>query len=114
MAYKDKTVGLALSGGGYRATLFGLGSLWRLNELGLLNALDRITSVSGGSILAGHLGLHWKSLTFSQGVATNFPSVIVEPIRAFCGKTIDVSAGLKGIFTPFMSSGLLIALFEVT
>ena len=29
-------IGLALSGGGYRATLFGLGSLVRLNELGVL------------------------------------------------------------------------------
>ena len=28
--------GLALSGGGFRATLFHLGTLWRLNELGLL------------------------------------------------------------------------------
>jgi len=105
MAYKNKTIGLALSGGGFRATLFGLGSLWRLNEVGLLKALDRITSVSGGSILAGYLGLHWKSLAFSGGVATNFHTVIVEPIRAFCGKTIDVSAGLKGIFTPFKSAG---------
>jgi NTE family protein len=26
--------GLALSGGGYRAMLFNLGSIWRLNELG--------------------------------------------------------------------------------
>lgn len=109
MAYKNRTVGLALSGGGYRATLFGLGSLWRLNELGLLAALDRVTSVSGGSILAGYLGLQWKSLTFSQGVATNFPSVIVDPIRAFCGKTIDISVGLKGIFTPFMSAGDFLA-----
>jgi NTE family protein len=76
-----------------------------LNEFGLLNALDRITSVSGGSILAGYLGLHWKSLTFSQGIATNFRTVIVDPIRAFCRITIDVSAGLKGFFTPFMSAG---------
>ncbi len=34
-------IGLALSGGGFRATLFHLGSLWRLNELGYLPKLDR-------------------------------------------------------------------------
>ena len=109
MAYQNKTVGLALSGGGYRATLFGLGSLWRLNEWGLLGALDRITSVSGGSILAGYLGLRWKSLIFDKGIATNFRTVIVDPIRAFCATTIDVSAGIKGIFTPFFSAGDFLA-----
>jgi len=59
MALDGKTLGLALSGGGYRATLFGLGSLTRLNDAGLLGKLDLITSVSGGSILAGILALRW-------------------------------------------------------
>ena len=44
---------LCLSGGGYRAMLFHVGALWRLNELGLLPRLDRVSSVSGGSITAG-------------------------------------------------------------
>ena len=48
---------LCLSGGGYRAMVFHLGALWRLNELGYLPRLDRISSVSGGSITAGVLGL---------------------------------------------------------
>ena len=38
-------VGLAMSGGGYRATLFHLGSLWRLNELGWLPRIDEILSL---------------------------------------------------------------------
>jgi NTE family protein len=46
---------LALSGGGFRATLFHLGSLRRLNELGVLSKVDVITSVSGGSIMAACL-----------------------------------------------------------
>ena len=37
-------VGLALSGGGFRATLFHLGSLWRLVELGYLPKLERVSS----------------------------------------------------------------------
>ena len=48
-------VALALSGGGFRATLFHLGTLRRLNELGVLTAVDTITSVSGGSIMAACL-----------------------------------------------------------
>jgi NTE family protein len=53
----EQGIALCLSGGGYRAMLFHLGSLWRLNEAGLLPKLDRISSVSGGSIAAGVLGL---------------------------------------------------------
>ena len=45
-------VALCLSGGGYRAMLFHLGAIWRLNELGRLPTLDRVSSVSGGSITA--------------------------------------------------------------
>ena len=36
--------------------LFHLGTLWRLNELGYLPKLARISSVSGGSITNGVLG----------------------------------------------------------
>ena len=41
-------IGLAVSGGGYLAMLFHLGAFLRLHELGLLQRLDRISSVSGG------------------------------------------------------------------
>lgn len=40
-------IGICLSGGGYRAMLFHVGALWRLNEVGLLARVDRISSVSG-------------------------------------------------------------------
>ena len=109
MPFNGKSIGLALSGGGYRATLFGLGGLWRLNEIGLLGNLDRITSVSGGSILAGVLAHRWTKLQFSNGHASNFVDEIVKPIQHFCNKTIDIGAGLKGIFTPFKSAGQYLA-----
>src|SRR5258705_5433838 len=65
-------VALCLSGGGYRAMLFHLGALWRLNDAGLLRGLVRVSSVSGGSITAGVLGLKWKQLQFNENnVATN-------------------------------------------
>ncbi|HEX5676140.1 MAG TPA: patatin-like phospholipase family protein, partial [Azonexus sp.] len=76
MPKAGKRIGLALSGGGFRATLFGLGTLWRLNEAGLLGNLTRITSVSGGSILAGILAHRWRQLNFSDGLADNFEAVL--------------------------------------
>ncbi len=105
MAHDGKTLGLALSGGGFRATLFSLGSLWRLNDAGLLGKLDRITSVSGGSILMGVLAHRWRQLQFDNGRAGNFSQVIADPVRAFCSKTIDVGAGVAGLLMPFKSAG---------
>jgi NTE family protein len=46
---KDR-LGLALSGGGYRAAAFHLGTLNKLHELGILNKVDVISTISGGSI----------------------------------------------------------------
>ena len=52
---KRSGIALCLSGGGFRAAIFHLGALRRLNELGILSKIDTISSVSGGSILAAHL-----------------------------------------------------------
>jgi NTE family protein len=94
-------IGLALSGGGFRATLFHLGSLWRLNELGYLPKLDRISSVSGGSITAGRLAVRWGQLTWDGPVATNFQAEIVTPLRDFCTRNIDGPAIGEGALLPW-------------
>ncbi len=94
--------GLALSGGGYRAMLFNLGSVWRLNELGWLRKIDIITSVSGGSILNGVLATRWGQLNWNaQGVASNFAQVMAQPVRAMAGNALDVFAGIEGILSIF-------------
>lgn len=92
-------IGIALSGGGYRATLFALGAIWRLNELGILSKAKTLTSVSGGSITAGYLAHKWDDLTFNHknGVAENFKDVIADPLITFCSESIDVSSVLKGL-----------------
>ncbi len=96
----NTTRALALSGGGYRATLFALGSLWRLNELGILSTLNRITSVSGGSILSGYLALRWHDLQFNEkGIATNFETIIARPIEQFCSEGLDIKAGISGLLS---------------
>ena len=74
-------IALCLSGGGYRAMLFHLGALWRLNEMRLLPKLARISSVSGGSITAGLLGLKWLRLAFVNDVSPVFEAEVVRPIQ---------------------------------
>lgn len=51
------SIGLALSGGGFRAAAFHLGVLKRLEELGLLAQVDRLSTVSGGSITGAFYAL---------------------------------------------------------
>jgi len=98
---EKKGCGLALSGGGYRASLFHIGALGRLNELGWLPKLDEIASVSGGSITSAYLGLRWKDLDFDgDGVARSFEDVFVSPLRKMCSTTIDVGAILGGLGNP--------------
>ena len=47
----DEKLGLALSGGGFRAAFFHVGVLARLAEIGLLPRVEVISTVSGGSIV---------------------------------------------------------------
>ena len=94
-------IALCLSGGGYRAMLFHVGALWRLNELGYLRRLARISSVSGGSITAGTLALHWDELGFdADGVAAGFVDQLAKPIRALAGRTVDEVSIAAGLLTP--------------
>ena len=92
-------IALCLSGGGYRAMLFHLGSLWRLNELRYLKKLNRVSSVSGGSITSGVLALNWSKLGFdANGFAQNFDDQVTKPIRGMASHSIDLSSIVGGLF----------------
>jgi NTE family protein len=103
----EKNIALAISGGGYRSTLFTLGSLWRLNEFGLLPKINRITSVSGGSIISGYMAMEWDKLSFSAntGVAGNFREVVAGPIQEFCSQSLDIIAVIGGLLLVHKTMG---------
>ena len=61
-ATQHSKTGLALSGGGLRASLFHIGVLARLAELDLLRHVDVISTVSGGSIIGAYYYLKIKEL----------------------------------------------------
>src|SRR5713226_6803705 len=95
-------IALCLSGGGYRAMLFHVGALWRLNNAGYLRKLKRISSVSGGSITAAMLGLVWSSLDFDDGgVGRGFQREVGEPIQSMASHTIDKWSILFGLLGPW-------------
>src|SRR6516225_8248635 len=70
-----KKLGLALSGGGFRASLYHLGLLRFLRDAGILSQVTHITSVSGGSIMAAHLALNWGRY---NGDAKEFDAAAAE------------------------------------
>jgi len=104
---------LCLSGGGYRAMAFHTGVLWRLNELGCLEGLGRISAVSGGALLAGRLAAAWPSLEFDQkGKAVNFEEEVVRPVRTLMGISIALNAFLLGLLPWRSGNGELARFFN--
>src|SRR5881275_1924892 len=74
-------IGLALSGGGFRATLYHLGLVRFLRDAGILSQVTHMTSVSGGSIMAAHLALNWKRYTGSTQEFDQAASQLLDFIR---------------------------------
>jgi len=110
-----KGVAIALSGGGYRAMLFHTGTLWRLGQLGFFRSapltridprtqqatevgtLERISSVSGGSIASATLALAFPALEAISPAAFDeaFVRLVVGPVRNLAGITL-AGASIKG------------------
>ena len=104
-------IGLCLSGGGYRAMLFHTGVLLRLAEFGYLGTEDRIgkqgpmgtlmrvSSVSGGSIIAGILGLAWNDLHVDDNdVVERFRNHVLDPVQDFASQTtVSVMSGITAM-----------------
>ena len=104
---------LCLSGGGYRAMVFHVGVLWRLYEAGLLATLQRISSVSGGSITAGVLALKWRRLSFDPArLAADFVPEVVTPVRRLAGETLDAEAVIIGALAPGSISDRVAAAYD--
>ena len=74
-------LGLALSGGGFRATLYHLGVIRYLRDAGALREVSDIASVSGGSILAAHLVLNWDKYTGDEDDFSAAASEIIDFVQ---------------------------------
>ena len=98
---------LWLSGAGYRAALFHLGGLTRLNELGLLAQVGTVGAVSGGSIIAALLATRvpWPL----QGAYRDWPERVAEPMRAIARRNARARAILR---RPFPGAAAEAALEE--
>lgn len=95
---KENMLGVALSGGGSRAMAFHLGCFRALHDLGYLEKINHVSSVSGGSVFSG---------------LYNF---FDEPFEAFDNRVVDVlQEGLqKKIAKKYFFSASLIKCLGTT
>ncbi|HEY0316940.1 MAG TPA: hypothetical protein VGC49_01460 [Solirubrobacterales bacterium] len=84
---------LWLAGPGYRAALFHLGALTRLNELGMLAQIGTVGAVSGGSILAALLATQvpWPL----HGAYRDWPEKVAQPLREIVRRNARARALLR-------------------
>jgi NTE family protein len=87
---EQKRIGLALSGGGFRATGFHLGVFRKLLELKLLWKVDLLSCVSGGSIAGAFLASRWGD-----------DSALDDLEQLLTSTSIDIRTALGGFFNPF-------------
>lgn len=85
-------IGVAVSGGGYRASAWGLGVLWYLADAGVNGDVTMVSSVSGGSLTNAHLG--W----LPQPYTSLGPGEYDAPARAFGARL----AGRLGVWGPML------------
>lgn len=93
-----KRIGLALSGGGFRAAAFHAGVLQRLADNGWLERVQQISSVSGGSLFTGlvfHIsGYRWPtSKQYLNNVLPHIRNLITE-------KSLQSDALRRLLFNP--------------
>jgi predicted acylesterase/phospholipase RssA len=104
-------VGLALSGGGFRASLYHLGVLARLAELNVLRHIDVLSCVSGGSIVGAcyWLALRRRLQQASPLTHSDYVALVQDLIRRF---TVGIEGNLRGAVQPSMFSVIRNLLFR--
>ncbi|MFF3877201.1 patatin-like phospholipase family protein [Streptomyces sp. NPDC001978] len=103
-------VALALSGGGFRATLSALGFVRLLADAGLLSGLRCASSVSGGSITNNFLATAWPSLRERGFASAAVDELVVEPTLervSFRSLKGELLRGLWRTLGPVSRTGLL-------
>lgn len=94
-----------LTGAGWRAALFHLGALTRLNELGMLGQLDTVGAVAGGGILAALLATRvpWPL----SGTFREWPERVAEPMRELSRRNARARALLRLTLATGVGEGML-------
>jgi NTE family protein len=108
----DGKLGLALSGGGFRASFFHIGVLARLAELGVLRQVEVLSTVSGGSIVGAAYYLRVKELLEREPDAEIRDSDYVELVHALeldFTAVVKTSIRSRALANPFKNLRMLLS-----
>lgn len=108
----NRKIGLALSGGGFRASLFHIGVLAKLAELDLLRHIQVISCVSGGSIIGAYYYLELQKILEEKTDSEITPgdyAVLVRRIADQFLERINGNLRIEALSNPLRN--LKIALF---
>lgn len=94
----QKHIGLALSGGGVRAAAFHAGVLRWFAERGLLEDIEHISSVSGGSLFAGMV-FHFTDYCWPSSAQYNV-HVLPRVRSLLTSKSLQMNAALRLLLNP--------------
>lgn len=87
---RSPRIGLVLSGGGVRAMVFHIGLLQHLAERSLLESVERISSVSGGSLL---VGLIFQANNMRWPTSDEFLSSVLPSLKKkICSSSLQAAA----------------------
>ena len=113
---KNRKLGLALSGGGYRATIYHLGTLRKLKELGLLDQVEILSTNSGGSITGASYSLHHEDFdNFEQILRRGVRQSVIGRVLAspqfllpLIGVLTWLGVGIYLLFTAYAWTNLIL------
>lgn len=103
---KINKVGLALSGGGYRAAIYHIGTFKALKKMNLLDKIDVISTNSGGSITGACYSLNSNDFdkfeeTLVSGVQKSVVAKIITHPRFFIPVTLIIGSIVTSIYLLF-------------
>ncbi|MEO5825122.1 MAG: patatin-like phospholipase family protein [Gemmatimonadales bacterium] len=102
------SISIALSGGGHRASLFGLGALMYVVDAGRAKDVTSIASVSGGSLTNGVIA---QSLDFQATDSSSFENEVVRPLASrIANRGTVFSAAITRAYIGVLLAGLVIVL----
>ncbi len=101
-------LGVALSGGGFRATVYGLGALLYLVDSGLNKQVTSISSVSGGSITNGYVA---QNCNFQTVTTEDFEKIIRDICTKIVNQGLITNGQIRAIKWMYTIFALLIILF---
>ena len=110
MASSPNNLGLALSGGGYRAAAFHVGTLKKLDELGILSKVNVLSTISGGSITGAYYCINntsfevfekeMKKIISTKSVIRYILTSFIF-IKAVLFFLVFIAAAIYAFFTPY-------------